>query len=95
MEILGDVIREAHPVYWVANLERSVAFYRDVLGLEEAWNFRLFFIFADEDFLKRRLNFCFFNGLAELLKEREAEPCMFTEFGSSSASPGMSSPRSA
>ena len=57
--------------------------------------FGLFFTLADEIFLKRWLNFRFFNGLPQLLKEREVEPCMCTEFGSCFASLGMSSPRSA
>jgi catechol 2,3-dioxygenase-like lactoylglutathione lyase family enzyme len=39
MAILKDAIRQAHPVYQVRDLERSVRFYRDVLGLEQAWEF--------------------------------------------------------
>ena len=39
MKILADVIKEAHPVYYVAELERSIVFYREALGLEMAWQF--------------------------------------------------------
>jgi lactoylglutathione lyase len=39
MKILAEAIREVHPVYYVRDIQRSVAFYRDVLGLELAWRF--------------------------------------------------------
>ena len=39
MAELRDAIKEAHPVYYVADLARSVAFYTETLGLDQAWTF--------------------------------------------------------
>jgi predicted enzyme related to lactoylglutathione lyase len=39
MAELKDAIKEAHPVYYVSDLKRSVAFYTETLGLAQAWAF--------------------------------------------------------
>ncbi|MHC4777065.1 MAG: VOC family protein [Planctomycetota bacterium] len=36
---LATSIKEAHPIYYVADLKRTESFYTDTLGLEKAWFF--------------------------------------------------------